>query len=83
MEKIKTIGVIFILVGIVNLLLLITIPFLSDITVSTNLTLNATSNMSQYPGTSGFLLATPWILYFIPNVAGIIAIIIVLRRQSA
>ena len=83
MEKIKTIGVIFILVGIVNLLLLIIVPFLADITVSTNATLNASTNMSLYPGTSGFLLATPWLLYFIPNVAGIIAIIIVLRRRDA
>ena len=81
MGKLGTLAWIIGLVIIVNLLLLITVPFLADITVSTNLTLNATSNMSQYPGTSGFLLATPWILYFIPNVAGIIAVIVVLRRQ--
>ncbi|KKM93236.1 hypothetical protein LCGC14_1210430 [marine sediment metagenome] len=81
MSKLGTLAWIIGLVIIVNLLLLITVPFLADITVSTNLTLNATSNMSQYPGTSGFLLATPWILYFIPNVAGIIAVIVVLRRQ--
>ncbi len=81
MSKLGILAWIIGLVIIVNLLLLITVPFLADITVSTNLTLNATSNMSHYPGTSGFLLATPWILYFIPNVAGIIAVIMVLRRQ--
>lgn len=66
---------------IVNLILLITIPFLSDVTVTVNSTLNASSNMSLYPGTSGFLLASPWILYFIPNIAAVILVIVVLRRR--
>ena len=83
MNKIKILIGIVGLVIFVNLFLLITVPFLADITVSTNLSLNATSNMSQYPGTSGFLLATPWILYFIPNVIGIIAVIVVLRSRDA
>ena len=82
MGKLGTLAWIIGLVIIVNLLLLITVPFLADIAVSTNATLNASTNMSQYPGTSGFLLATPWILYFIPNVAGIIAVIVVLRQQT-
>ena len=82
MSKMGTLAWIIGLVIIVNLLLLITVPFLADIAVSTNATLNASTNMSQYPGTSGFLLATPWILYFIPNVAGIIAVIVVLRQQT-
>lgn len=82
MSKMGTLAWIIGIVIFVNLTLLIFIPFLADITVSTNLTLNATSNMSLYPGTSGFLLATPWILYFIPNVAGIIAVIVVLRQQN-
>ena len=81
MSKMGTLAWIIGLVVIVNLLLLITVPFLADITVSTNATLTATSNMSQYPGTSGFLLASPWILMFIPTVAGVIAVIVVLRRQ--
>ena len=82
MGKLGTLAWIIGLVIIVNLLLLITVPFLADIAVSTNATLNASTNMSLYPGTSGFLLATPWILYFIPNVAGIIAVIVVLRQQT-
>ena len=81
MSKMGLIARIVVLVIFVNLLLMITVPFLADITVSTNATLNASTNMSLYPGTSGFLLASPWILYFIPNVAGIIAVIVVLRRQ--
>jgi len=58
------------------------VPFLADITVTVNTTLNASSNMSLYPGTSGFLLATPWIMYFIPNVIGVIVVIMILRRQD-
>lgn len=81
MGKLGTLAWIIGLVIMVNLLLLIIVPFLADITISTNATLAASTNMSLYPGTSGFLLATPWILYFIPNVAGIIAVIVVLRRQ--
>ena len=70
---------IVVMVTLCYLLLLVTMPILVDTTVAVNTTLNSTSNMSLYPGTSGFLLASPWILFFVPAVLGIAAIVVVLR----
>ncbi len=76
-------GKILVTIGFViaaYLLLLVVVPFIADVTVTANTTMNATSNMSLYPGTSGFMLATPWILFFVPGTIGIIAVIIILRQ---
>jgi len=82
MHKIGMLLTTIVIIIILNLILVIMVPFLADITVTVNTTLNASSNMSLYPGTSGFLLATPWIMYFIPNVIGVIVVIMILRRQD-
>ena len=77
-------GKILVTIGFVivaYLLLLVVVPFVADISVTANQTLDASSNMSLYPGTSGFLLATPWILFFVPGSIGIIAVIIILRQS--
>ncbi len=57
------------------------INLLADTTVTVNQTLNAAHNMAQYEGTSGFLLAAPWLLYFAPFGLGLILIIGILRRR--
>ncbi len=72
------------IVGLVTgayLLLLVVMPVISDLALSANTTMNSTSNMSQYPGTSGFLMSTPWIIIWIPGVLGLVAIIGVLRSN--
>ena len=76
-------GAIAIVTGVVivcYLLLLVVVPWLSEITLSVNATMDATSNMSRYPGTSGFLLSTPLILFFVPGTIGIIVVVIILRQ---
>ena len=75
---ITVVGIVFIL----YLILLVVVPWLSDITVSVNSTLDSTSNMSLYPGTSDFLLSTPWIMFFVPGAIGIALIIVILRMPS-
>jgi len=70
-------------VGMLYAMLAIFIKFLADTTVSVNQELAATSNMAAYPGTSDFLLASPWVLYIAPAVIGIITIVVVLKRREA
>ena len=41
-----------------------------------------TANTSNMPGAREGLLAMPWIIYFIPAIAGIVAVVMVLRRKS-
>lgn len=58
------------------------INFLSDRVVATNSALASAHNMSQYPGTSGFLLYTPWLLYFVPAVIAIVWLVVILKRKE-
>ena len=65
------------------LFLLVIIPnIVAPMALSANTTMNATSNMSLYPGTSGFLMSTPWILFFVPGTIGIALIVAILRMPS-
>lgn len=82
MGKFKSIVWVMIGVGIVYVMLAIFIKFIADTTVSVNQALVAAHNMTQYEGTSGFLLATPWILYIAPAVLGIILIVVILKKGA-
>ena len=79
MNKFGAVAKVCVAVFLVYLIMLVVIPWLADITLTVNSTLNATSNMSNYPGTSEFLLSIPWILFFVPGVIGMAAIVIILR----
>lgn len=83
MGKFKAVMWVIIGVGIVYVMLAIFINFLADITVTVNQALDVAHNMTQYEGTSGFLLAAPWILYIAPAVLGIILIIGILKKGAA
>lgn len=80
MNKVGAIAITIGVVIICYLILLVVMPWLSDITLSVNATLNASHNMTQYPGTSGFLLSTPLILFFVPGTIGIVVVIMILRQ---
>ena len=81
MDKYKAVGMVILGVLVIYGVLAIFISFLSDQTVATNAALAAASNMERYPGTSGFLLSTPWILYLLPAIFGIGWIIFILKRR--
>lgn len=83
MSKVKQVAWVIIGVSLVYVMLAIFIKFIADTTVSVNQELAAAHNMSQYQGTSDFLLASPWILYIAPAVIGIIAIVVILKRREA
>ena len=77
------VGAIIVIVGIVivaYLFLLVVMPILVDMSLTANATMHATSNMSNYPGTAGALVSSPWVLFFVPGAIGVAAIIFVLKR---
>lgn len=80
-NKYGQVAFVCVVVFITYLMMLVVIPWMADITLAVNTTLNATSNMSNYPGTSEFLVAIPWILWWIPGVLGIAAVVVILRHQ--
>jgi len=82
MNKIGAVITIVVVVSLCYLLLLVVMPIISNLALSANTTMNASSNMSLYPGTSGFLMSTPWILFFIPGCIGIALVVIILRMPS-
>ena len=79
MNKLLAIGITIGIVVILNLIMLIVVPFLADIAATSNATMAATSNMSNYPGASEVLLAAPWWLYVALNALGIVSIVVILR----
>lgn len=81
MSKAKAIFGVIIGVIVCYGVLAVFVKFLADQSVTTNQALDVAHNMAQYPGTSGFLLSTPWIMYFVPTVIGIILIVMVLRQE--
>jgi len=76
-------GAVLIIIGLlvaVNLFLLAGMPVIREMVSTANETITASSNLSNYPGTQETLVATPWILYFVPNCIGIAVIVVILKR---
>lgn len=51
-----------------------------DIVSSANTSI--TANTTNMPGAREGLLAMPWVLYFIPAIMGIVAVVMVLRSKK-
>ena len=80
MDKFKLVLGVIIAISAVEALLSFIIPnVLAPFANTANMTMAASSNMSNYPGTADFLVASPWLLYFAPPVIGIIIIVAALR----
>ena len=80
MNKLWAIVLIVVVVIGVYLMLAVFMPAISDIANNAAVSLNATSNMSNYPGTLETVESSPWWLWAVPGVAGIIAIAVTLKR---
>ena len=79
--KVGAVIVITAMVAGAYLLLLVVMPILNTFAAAANATMDASSNMSLYPGLSGAIVSSPWVLFFIPAVLGMAAIFIVLRGE--
>ena len=80
MNKIGAIVITVAMVIICYLLMLVTVPVMVGLISTANATMVASSNMTNYPGTAGFLTSMPWILWFVPGSLGIVVIIMILRK---
>lgn len=80
-NKIKQVGAIIAAVIFCYLLLTVFMLVIVDFSSTANETITASSNWSDYPGTQGALVASPFWLYFIPGPIGMAAIVIVLRSK--
>ena len=80
MNKIASVAVVVVANIVLYLVLIATMPIISDAASTANTTMAATSNMSNYPGVGAGVLATPWLLFFVPGVIGIALIIIILKK---
>jgi hypothetical protein len=80
MGKIGGVAVILVLVVCTYLMMLVVMPFVSEVVSTANTTMAASSNMSNYPGTGEAVLSTPWALWFLPGVIGTAAVVIILKR---
>ncbi len=79
-KKAITVAGILLAVSLTYLLMSITMPLIADFASTSNLTISASSNISQYDGLQGGLLGAPLVLYFIPAIIGIILVVITLRE---
>ena len=80
MDKIGAVIVVVVIMVVVYILMLVTMPVVVDIVAVANATATAEHDMTNYPGSSEFLVSTPWILWFVPGTIGMIAIVIILKR---
>lgn len=82
MNKVGAVITIIVAVSLVYLFLLIIIPnIVAPMAAAANATMDASSNMSLYPGTSGMMISTPWILFFVPAALGLAVVVFVLRSN--
>ena len=79
MRKFGRIMTTIVLVGIVYMLVLVIMPFMSDLASTANTTMAATSNVSNYPGGQEVVLIAPWILWFAPGVIGMVVVFLILK----
>jgi len=80
MNKFGHIAIVVGLVVMVYLILLITVPFLSSVAVDVSTNMSIDHNVTLYPGSVDILLLSPWLLFFVPAVIGLIAIVIILKK---
>lgn len=82
MNKIGAVIIVVVVVALAYLFVLLFMPILVDAVATANTTMTeATENFTGvYPGTGELTVATPWIMFFVPGVIGIIVIVMILRK---
>lgn len=80
MAKIWGVIVVVSIVVLLYLLMIIIMPIIVDLSVTANNTMDASVNMSLFPGTSDAMIAIPWILWFVPGTIGMFVVVMILKR---
>ncbi len=80
MNKIGQVALVVFIMGVLYLILLAVMPVVSDMSIAANTTITASGvAVAEMPGSTSFLLAAPWILWWIPGVMGMIIVVAILR----
>ena len=82
MKKIGFIILIWAAISLCYIVIAVTMPTLQDLTDNTATELQATSNMSNYPGTLEAVNSYPLFAWFIPGAVGIVATVVMLKKDS-
>ena len=80
MNKVGAVAIVVALTVALYLLMLVVMPTVWDLAVTSNATMTASSNLTHYPGAAEGLLATPLFLWFVPGGIALAVIIIILKR---
>ena len=84
MNKIGQVALVVFIMGIVYLIMLAVMIVVSDMSIAANATIAASGvDVEAMPGSTSFLLAAPWILWFMPAVVGMAVIIFILKRSDS
>lgn len=81
MNKVKAIGSIIIGVIVIYIILTAAQPAIVEVANTANVTMAASSNMSNFPGMAEATVAAPLWIYFIPGGVGLAAVIFILKRK--
>lgn len=78
MNKIGWVAIIVALTAVSYLILMLVMPILVGVTTTVNATLAPTS--ANHPGAVEVIVATPWLMWWVPGVIGMILIVGILKR---
>jgi len=81
MDKLKYVAVTWLLVIFAYIILAVMMPVLTGMAGNASTELQATSNMSAYPGMLGVIETSPIWMWFVPGGIGIIATAIFLKKN--
>ena len=82
MNKAKMIGFIVLAVIFCYIILIAAWPVMTDIVDESSATVGANPNIDEYTGAQEGLEIMPFVLFFVPAVIGIAAIVITLRSEG-
>jgi len=82
MNKVGALIVIWAFISIVYIAIAILMPTIQNVASTTATTINASSNMTNYPGTLETVQVFPLIAWFIPGGVGIAATVWMLKRED-
>lgn len=80
MNKIGQVIIVIALVSACYLIILVTMGVVVGLAETANATMTASSNLTNYPGAAEAVLAAPWVLWFVPGVIGMVAIVVIMKR---
>jgi len=80
-SKIVQLGIIWLLTVFVYIILAVCMPAINELVGVSSAALDASANMTQFPGTKEGIETFPVYVFFIPGFVGIVTTVIMLKRD--